>query len=55
MVLALLTIIRPLQVSPIWAVQKAAAEQMKSAEQARPLRVVRQTRLPGLGDDHAGR
>jgi hypothetical protein len=38
MVLALLTIIRPLQVPPVWSVQKAAAEKIEARK--RSLRVV---------------
>jgi hypothetical protein len=33
MVLALLTIIRPIQIPPVWSVQKAAAERMGKAVQ----------------------
>jgi hypothetical protein len=38
MVLALLTIIRPLQVPPVWSVQKAAAERIEARK--RNLRLV---------------
>ena len=33
MVLALLTIIRPIQIPPVWSVQKAAAERLGKAAQ----------------------
>ena len=36
MVLALLTIIRPLQVPPVWSVQKAAADRIEARKQATP-------------------
>jgi hypothetical protein len=38
MVLALLTIIRPLQVPPVWSVQKAAADRIEARK--RDLRLV---------------
>jgi hypothetical protein len=38
MVLALLTIIRPLQVPPVWSVQKAAADRIETRK--RNLRLV---------------
>jgi hypothetical protein len=38
MVLALLTIIRPLQVPPVWSVQKAAADRIEARK--RNLRLV---------------
>lgn len=38
MVLALLTIIRPIQIPPVWTVQKAAAERIEARE--RNLRLV---------------
>jgi hypothetical protein len=34
MVLALLTIIRPLQVSPVWSVQKAAADRIEARKRS---------------------
>src|SRR5262245_13588455 len=36
MVLALLAIIRPLQVPPLWSVQKAAADRIEARKQAAP-------------------
>ena len=38
MVLALLTIIRPLQIPPVWSVQKAAADRIEALK--RNLRLV---------------
>ena len=34
MVLALLTIIRPIQIPPVWSVQKAAAERMEARKRS---------------------
>lgn len=41
MVLALLMLIRPLEISPVWSVQKAAADRIAARKQAaahRPMR-----------------
>jgi hypothetical protein len=37
MVLALLTIIRPLQVPPVWSVQKAAAEKIAARKHSQKI------------------